>query len=298
MHHIDHQIPENAPDLSKTVITLFIAKQAYLRLNVILMTEAPVTLVVARKESTVNHLVQNLKAHGIAAFGTTSLDEAVRLMALLKPQAVVIDPTTEECFALLDDLSGGWQSIGLVAIVESEASAQRVRQMGIDEVIMGEDAGAVADAVMDLVHNGPEELAQSDGVRILAVDDEPELLDILSSVLTRRGYVVVEAGTGREALEALEHDSSIAMVLLDVILPDGGGLATLKEMKHRHPHVGVILMSGVADAEIAHHAKRLGAFDYMLKPIDYEQLEGRIIAGLAAGEFHQRSWWRRLSQSG
>ena len=262
------------------------------------MTDAPIALVVAQNELLMDHLVRNLKAHGIAVFGTTSLDEAVRLMTLLRPEVVVIDPTSEECFALLDDLNGGWRSMGLVAIVESEAAAQRAREMGIDEVIMGEDAGAVADAVMDLVHHRPEGLLYGEGVRILTVDDEAELLDIMSDVLTRRGYVVLEAGTGRQALEVLDHDAGIAMVLLDVILPEGGGIETLKEMKRRHPHIGVILMSAVADAEIAHHAMRLGAFDYILKPIDYDELEGRIIAGLATGEFHQRSWWKRFRANG
>src|SRR5437870_5034467 len=188
------------------------------------MSDAPVALVVAQNESLVDHLVRNLKAHGVAVFGTTSLDEAVRLMTLLRPEVVVMDPTSEECFALLDDLTGGWQSIGLVAIAESEVSAQRAREMGIDEVIMGEDGGAVADAVMDLLHCRPDPLMQGEGVRILAVDDEPELLDIMSDVLTRRGYVVLEASTGREALQVLDHDTGIAMVLLDVVLPEGGGI--------------------------------------------------------------------------
>src|SRR2546426_10517809 len=102
------------------------------------MYEAPVVLVVADSKAIVNQLVQNLKAHGLAAFGTNALKEAIRLMALLDPEVVVVDPTSEECFRLLNDLTGGWQSLGLVAIAETETEAQRVREMGID-VIMSHD---------------------------------------------------------------------------------------------------------------------------------------------------------------
>jgi DNA-binding NtrC family response regulator len=69
-------------------------------------------------------------------------------------------------------------------------------------------------------------------------------------------------------------------MLLDVILPEGGGIETLRAIKQRYPRLTVILMSGMPDTETARHAERLGAFDYIQKPIDYDELEGRIIAGL------------------
>ena len=262
------------------------------------MVEAPVVLVVAKEESLVNRLVQGLMANGIAAFGTRSLDDAVRSMVLLQPEVVVVDPTSEECFALLDDLSGGWRSIGLVAVVESDAGAQRAREMGIDEVIIGEDTGAVVDAVMELVQEKPASQVSGEGIRILVVDDEPELVDIMMNVLSRHGYTVLDAGDGKEALEVMEHEPGITLVLLDVMLPEMGGLETLKVLKQQYPSVSVILMSGVADAEIARHGRRLGAFDYVLKPINYEELENRIIAALAKGEFHHRSWWKWFRPNG
>src|SRR5215471_5290863 len=130
-----------------------------------MIMDAPTVLVIANDQSLVDLLVRNLKAHGLAVFGTTSLDEAVRSMPLLAPEVVIVDPTSEECFALLDNFHSGWKSIGLVAIVESEAAAQRAREMGINEVIMSRDIGAVVDAVLDLLVEKPESPAQGEGVR-------------------------------------------------------------------------------------------------------------------------------------
>jgi hypothetical protein len=93
----------------------------------------------------------NLKAQGLAAFGTSSLNEAVRLMAQLCPEVVVVDPTSEEWFAALLEKSSGWQSLGLVPVAESDDSADRAREMGIDEIIMANDTSAVVDAILDLL---------------------------------------------------------------------------------------------------------------------------------------------------
>ncbi len=259
------------------------------------MSERPVVLVVAKDQELVDLLVRSLKARNLAAFGTAVIGDGIRSTELLRPTVVVVDPTSEECFALLDDLSGGWQSIGLVAIAESEVAASRARDIGIDEVVMGDDVNAVVNAVIELLQKRSDFPARRAGTRILVVDDEPGIVDILSGVLGRRGYEVIGAGTGTEALEIADRDPGIELVLLDVILPDKGGVDTLRELKQRHPALTVILMSAIADSEIAHHAVRLGAFDYVVKPFDIDELEGRIIAGLAAEEFHHLPWWRRFT---
>jgi hypothetical protein len=116
------------------------------------MSQPPVVLVVIRNDLHLDQLMRGLKGHGLVAFGTSSQDEAVRLMAVLRPEVVVIDPTSDECAAVLDEKSGGWQSLGLVAVVESEKSAQSARELGIDEVIMAQDTSAAVSAVLGLLH--------------------------------------------------------------------------------------------------------------------------------------------------
>jgi CheY-like chemotaxis protein len=238
------------------------------------MAEAPVVLVVATQRSLVEKLVQDLRAHGLISFGTTSADDSVRSVSLLQPEVVVIDPTSDECSALLSNCDAGSRSLRLVAIAESEEAAERSREMGIDEVLMGDDAGGVVEAVLNLVDQRHASLKRGEGPpRILIVDDEPDILKLLAEALAVRGYDVRLASSGDEALDIVDREDSINMVLLDVILPGRSGLETLKELKKRHPQLAVILMSAVTDSHVAHHARRLGAFDYILKPLDYEELE-------------------------
>jgi CheY-like chemotaxis protein len=238
------------------------------------MAEAPVVLVVATRRSLVDKLVQDLRAHGLMSFGTTSADDSVRSVGLLRPEVVVIDPTSDECSMLLNHVDTSSRSLRLVAIAESEEAAERSREMGIDEVIMGNDAMAVVEAVLNLLDEKHAPFTHGEGpARILIVDDEPDVLKVLAEALTLLGHDVRLASSGDEALDIVEREDSINMVLLDVILPGRSGVETLKELKTRRPQLAVILMSAVKDSHVAHHARSLGAFDYLLKPLDYDQLE-------------------------
>jgi DNA-binding NtrC family response regulator len=163
--------------------------------------------------------------------------------------------------------------VRLVAIAESEEAAERSREMGIDEVIMGHDAIAIVEAVLDLLEHRELPVTPGEDARILIVDDEPEMLKVLADSLSGRGYEVRLASCGDEALDIVEREDSISMVLLDVVLPGKCGVETLKELKKRHPELAVVLMSAVADSLVEHHARRLGAFDYLLKPLDDKKLE-------------------------
>src|SRR5262245_25458059 len=114
------------------------------------MPQNPLVLVLSRKRSVVTTLVRNLKAHQLAVYGTSSLDRAIRSITSHQPKDVVADPTTEECSALLER-SGGWKSITLMAIAESEKTALKARQIGIKNVIRDDDTDAIVRAVLELV---------------------------------------------------------------------------------------------------------------------------------------------------
>lgn len=260
-----------------------------------MLNRQPVVLIIAKNQNLLDQLAQDLKAHSFSPFGATTIKEGMPSLDVLQPDVVIIDLTSEEGFALLDELQLHRKSIGLVAIAESEAAVQRAREMGIDEIVMGDDLSAVVDAVALLVREGPVSPLKTDGTRILVVDDEPAILDIMSEALSRRGYSVATASSGKEALEIARQDAGLSLVLLDVILPEMGGIETLKELRRRHPHLLVIMISAMMDAEIAHHAVKLGAFDYILKPIDLRDLEDRLIACFASQEYRHRPWWKRLT---
>ncbi|MBW1991162.1 MAG: diguanylate cyclase [Deltaproteobacteria bacterium] len=100
--------------------------------------------------------------------------------------------------------------------------------------------------------------------RILLVDDDPDIVSVLSRFLNRQGYTVVSAASGREALERF-HSQTFPIVILDLKLPDIPGLELLPRLKEQAPDTEVILFTGLGGLESAVQALRLGAYDYIVK---------------------------------
>ena len=112
-------------------------------------------------------------------------------------------------------------------------------------------------------------------LKLLVVDDEEEFLERLVERMTRRGIDATGVTTGEDALETVENHS-VDVVLLDVRLPGMDGVQVLQRVKKRHPFVEVIMFTGYADAKTAVRVMELGAFDYLLKPVPFDDLLYRI----------------------
>jgi len=112
--------------------------------------------------------------------------------------------------------------------------------------------------------------------RILCVDDEPLVLKLMEAQLVPRGYEVFVAPNGATALR-LVKEIRPQIVLLDVMMPGMGGIETLTEILRIDPNVGVIMVTAVTSCETCQQAVKLGAFDYVTKPIDFDYLETAII---------------------
>ena len=110
-----------------------------------------------------------------------------------------------------------------------------------------------------------------EGMKIMLVDDEERFLTTTQKVLRRKGYEVLTAESGQEALEKLKT-SIIHVVILDVKMPGMDGVATLKEIKKRYPLVEVIMLTGHATVESAVEGLKGGANDYLVKPTDVNEL--------------------------
>ena len=110
--------------------------------------------------------------------------------------------------------------------------------------------------------------------RILIVDDDPAVLEALSTALTPQFHIIV-ARTGAEALEALGRNLP-DLVLLDNVLPDMPGLTILAIVKRYLPSLPVVLITGYGSEEISVQAFRAGARDYLKKPIHIAELTARI----------------------
>lgn len=111
--------------------------------------------------------------------------------------------------------------------------------------------------------------------KILLVDDDTTFCLMLKTWLEKRGYEVTEVFSGEAALKALVKEK-YEVVLTDLRLPDKDGLFVLKNVKSRCPDTQVILMTGYADIQTAVQAMKLGAFDYVAKPVIPEEILKKI----------------------
>nr|WP_319494785.1 response regulator [uncultured Desulfobacter sp.] len=112
-------------------------------------------------------------------------------------------------------------------------------------------------------------------VKILIVDDEKDFVEMFSLRLTRQGEKVSAAYSGQEALELLEN-TNIDVVILDIRMPGMDGIETLKKIKASHPLVEVILLTGHGSTETAVEGMKEGAFDYLMKPADFEDISEKL----------------------
>mgnify|MGYP000672280809 CR=1 FL=1 len=111
---------------------------------------------------------------------------------------------------------------------------------------------------------------------VLLVDDEKSFLEIMEKRLGTRDLEVTTAESGAGALDELGRNNEIDVVILDVKMPGMDGLETLKAIRSDFPLVEVIMLTGHGTIETAIEGMKKGAFDYLLKPCDIEQLVGLV----------------------
>ncbi|MGH9601748.1 MAG: HD domain-containing phosphohydrolase [Terriglobales bacterium] len=110
------------------------------------------------------------------------------------------------------------------------------------------------------------------GERILVVDDEESIREIVTSMLTSSGYQCKQAGSGLQALAVLESGNEFELMLSDLMMAELDGIGLLERTKEKYPDMPVIMVTAVHDISIALAAIRNGAYDYLLKPFEREQL--------------------------
>jgi putative nucleotidyltransferase with HDIG domain len=116
--------------------------------------------------------------------------------------------------------------------------------------------------------------------RILVVDDEESIRDIVSQMLTTAGYACTQAGSGTEALALLNSGVEFELMLSDLMMPDLNGSDLLERVKERYPDMPVVMVTAVHDIQVALDAIRDGAYDYLLKPFEREQLLNSVSRAL------------------
>jgi DNA-binding NtrC family response regulator len=106
---------------------------------------------------------------------------------------------------------------------------------------------------------------------VLLVDDEPDFLYPLVKRLAKRNLVIESAGSGQEALDIIQQ-KQIDVVVLDVKMPGMDGLQALRKIKAYNGLIEVIMLSGHASLDAAIEGMENGAFDYLMKPVDFDEL--------------------------
>jgi len=112
-------------------------------------------------------------------------------------------------------------------------------------------------------------------IRVLVVDDEEEFVEPLRERLRMRDFDVGVAFSGEEALETLKR-YNYDVVILDVVMPGKDGVEVLREMKELKPLTEVIMLTGHATVDSAIEGMKLGAFDYLKKPTETDELVEKV----------------------
>lgn len=112
--------------------------------------------------------------------------------------------------------------------------------------------------------------------KVMLVDDEVPFVETMVKRLNKREVATSTAFSGQEAVQLLEKGLDVEVVVLDVKMPGMDGIETLREIKRVNPLVEVIMLTGHATVETAIEGMKLGAFDYLMKPCDMEQLLEKV----------------------
>ncbi|MDD5069790.1 MAG: response regulator [Candidatus Omnitrophica bacterium] len=110
---------------------------------------------------------------------------------------------------------------------------------------------------------------------VLIVDDETDVVDFLERFMNRFNITVIKATGGEDALD-LYQQYLPDWVFLDIQMPDKDGVSVLKELKKKYPKSQVIMITGQDDKKVKERARKYGALDYILKPLDLMELSQKV----------------------
>ena len=111
---------------------------------------------------------------------------------------------------------------------------------------------------------------------VILVDEEIPFVETMTKRLAKRDLNVIAAFSGQEALEILDKHRDVDVVILDVKMPGMDGIETLRKIKSAYPLIEVVMLTAHATVESAIEGMKFGAFDYLMKPCDMDQLIGKV----------------------
>ena len=124
--------------------------------------------------------------------------------------------------------------------------------------------------------------------KILVADDSEDLLEIVATYLEKEGHKVMTTSSPEEVIPLIKRESP-DVVLLDIKFGTADGLIILAEIKKLDPKLSVIMMTGHGTTQTAIEAMRIGAYDYILKPLQMDELMSLVARSIVAGKLMKES---------
>lgn len=124
---------------------------------------------------------------------------------------------------------------------------------------------------------------------VLVIDDEPDIRTIVRLILEKAGYYVVEAGNGEQAIQALnegEHPMVIDVIITDIRMPKINGLEAMTYFQREYPSIPLVVLTGYPDLAMAVRLLNQGITDYLVKPVEHENLLAAIAKGMEQRRIH------------
>ncbi len=253
----------------------------------------PRTIVIADDDDEVRAVIaEHLESRGFVVRHAANGLEAILAIKQLRPAAVILD--------LLMPRLGGLEALNRIRAFDPTIRVVILtgivdREVHRQALLLGAAALFTKPIVMDdlvqmlsgpMITSGEGEHADSRSAAatsdhpagsVLIVDDEPEVRAVLREFLDQQGYVTHAAADGRLAIR-LVCEERPQVVLLDIVMPELGGIEALMVIRGLAPETRVIMISGKATLEIAKRALAYGAFDYLHKPFDMGHLSEVVAA--------------------
>ncbi|MFC1514379.1 response regulator [Candidatus Omnitrophota bacterium] len=237
-------------------------------------------LVVDDERAVRDLLYDALRKAGFRTMTTASVREAVEVVKVRTPDLVLLDLNIDGSsgIEILKQIRSFDEKVKVVIFTGagSEGLEREARQFGANgfiEKIRGIDS--IIKAIKAVLEPKKEHKE-----KILVVDDDPALCSLIKDFLAKKGYSVIIASSGEEALEKVKKECPI-LILLDINLPGIDGITTLKRIKEIDDKVGVIMITGVKDQAACEEARKWGAHEYIVKPFDLAYLDRCVLVRIA-----------------
>ena len=216
-------------------------------------------------------------------------EQALQLMSKSKPDLIILDYAMPgmDGLAFLQRLRSFDTELPVIMLTGfgDEQTEHEAKKLGVNEFLR---KGVGVELFIDSINRfaDPKRLAQASPPSkgfILVVDDDPDIREMLKRFLTKKDYDVVCVENAEKALAKVKERKP-NLILLDINLPGMDGLTALKKFRETDKSLGVIMISGNSDVELAKEALKLGATDYVMKPFNMEYMELSVLTKIFLGE--------------